>query len=654
MPTENATVRNIIDDTNFAKDFSRLREIAISRWNLDTLTRLHNFFEYAVDGRRYFEVDKTDESEKVGDELENAYGLDFEEDPKTGALFLTYENKNGKKTKQRGINFLNRHSKGMLEFVDKINQLSEEEIKVIIERLTPNNYASFSERRNMQNVNPDLRRVLSPILSDEQLYEKVFKKELKNHSRISKNALINTAEDIRDKFTRKSTSLSNLRNSGDDVKKDYSYDRIIISHNPRDIALMSTDRNWHSCMGVDGINSHYVPLDIEHGTIIAYATKENDPYIENPIGRALLKPYIDKNGRVFFKAHKTYGNVYQGFLSEVNKIANSDLNQLSDENYFLGNLDPYLYTDGAPETCFELSEDFSREDIPELEDFLHDTFDDEEIVDFLMGEEDLISSSLSLDEDMSAAEVFFKLLPYTDLEIDAEDIWLNNLNIDYRGARTLADNLKGTSAQHIDLDINRLGDRGAKAMAKLLTEDKSKIKSLLIGLNDIQPAGIIAIAKALPQSQLTELSIGGNMFDEESIRELGKQLPQSNLKSLSLKYLHTIEEGHQTFIDEGSFQALCDGIADSQIEELDLSDSNLTLEHIKSLRDLVKKSHNITNIDFEFPTEYAPTLEADIEEVQELWEEIEATLKENRGAKKTNSMPPLACRNVSDNFLYNL
>ena len=92
----------------------------------------------------------------------------------------------------------------------------------------------------------------------------------------------------------KQTDLLNAFNtdkSRESTKAEYM---VIISRHPYDIAGMSTNRGWTSCMNLDtGINRHYVPIDIKEGTIIAYVTKISDPDLKNPTARVLIKPFVD-------------------------------------------------------------------------------------------------------------------------------------------------------------------------------------------------------------------------------------------------------------------------------------------------------------------------------------------------------------------------
>lgn len=87
---------------------------------------------------------------------------------------------------------------------------------------------------------------------------------------------------------------------------------IVFSKLPYDIATMSQDRSWEaSCMNlIDGDNRRYVKLDIEYGTIICYVTKETDPNLKNPLGRVLIKPFINKDKEiVLYPEAKMYGKM---------------------------------------------------------------------------------------------------------------------------------------------------------------------------------------------------------------------------------------------------------------------------------------------------------------------------------------------------------
>lgn len=70
---------------------------------------------------------------------------------------------------------------------------------------------------------------------------------------------------------------------------------ICISMHPYDIAGMSTDRGWVSCMHLKtGSNKQFVKQDIKAGTLIAYLIDPQDKNISKPIARCLAKPYFEQ------------------------------------------------------------------------------------------------------------------------------------------------------------------------------------------------------------------------------------------------------------------------------------------------------------------------------------------------------------------------
>jgi hypothetical protein len=73
---------------------------------------------------------------------------------------------------------------------------------------------------------------------------------------------------------------------------------VVISRHPYDIAGMSTDRGWTSCMNLvtkPGYinNSHFIPLDIKEGTLVAYLINTDDKNINSPSARMLIKPFVN-------------------------------------------------------------------------------------------------------------------------------------------------------------------------------------------------------------------------------------------------------------------------------------------------------------------------------------------------------------------------
>ena len=61
---------------------------------------------------------------------------------------------------------------------------------------------------------------------------------------------------------------------------------------------MSTDRNWTSCMNLDGgCNRSTVFKQVQYGGMCAYLIKENDKNIEEPIARVAIKRFISTNSK---------------------------------------------------------------------------------------------------------------------------------------------------------------------------------------------------------------------------------------------------------------------------------------------------------------------------------------------------------------------
>ena len=123
--------------------------------------------------------------------------------------------------------------------------------------------------------------------------------------------------------------------------------QVIISRHPYDIGGMSTDRGWTSCMNLkDGINNHYVPLDVESGTIIAYLVKSGDENIESPVARVLIKPFIhetDPNQIIFGIENRIYGTAPDTFVQTVKAWVNKVNKSKALQGVFL--IHPEVYQD---------------------------------------------------------------------------------------------------------------------------------------------------------------------------------------------------------------------------------------------------------------------------------------------------------------------
>jgi hypothetical protein len=99
--------------------------------------------------------------------------------------------------------------------------------------------------------------------------------------------------------------------------------RGVISRHPYDVAGMSTDRGWTSCQElVVGSLCRFVPQDVRAGTLVVYMIKKDDVDIKAPVGRTLIKPYINDQNQTAYAPHKeSYGSVTDEFLQAVNRFA---------------------------------------------------------------------------------------------------------------------------------------------------------------------------------------------------------------------------------------------------------------------------------------------------------------------------------------------
>jgi hypothetical protein len=141
--------------------------------------------------------------------------------------------------------------------------------------------------------------------------------------------------------------------------------KVVISRHPYDVAGMSTDRSWTSCMNMgtegvnypsqsEGINRRFITNDISSGTIVAYLISNNDRHengkiaIKRPIARLLMKPYIDtKNpNNHAYSVERVYGTPNESFVGFVRNWADKNINKDVKDKRFV--LHSGLYFDGEP------------------------------------------------------------------------------------------------------------------------------------------------------------------------------------------------------------------------------------------------------------------------------------------------------------------
>ena len=100
---------------------------------------------------------------------------------------------------------------------------------------------------------------------------------------------------------------------------------VVVSRNAYDVAGMSTDRGWTSCMNMaGGSNAHYLKPAVEEGMHVAYLARKDDPELKNPLARIAMVPYNSYNqdgtkaAKTILRPEKTqYGTSDSAFADTV-------------------------------------------------------------------------------------------------------------------------------------------------------------------------------------------------------------------------------------------------------------------------------------------------------------------------------------------------
>lgn len=99
---------------------------------------------------------------------------------------------------------------------------------------------------------------------------------------------------------------------------------IVFSKHAYDVAGMSTDRGWTSCMNLyGGSNAHYISMDVVKGTLVAYLVNVTDKNINKPVARVAIKPFVNINDEsdVAYQAEgRAYGSPPADFLKTVDRL----------------------------------------------------------------------------------------------------------------------------------------------------------------------------------------------------------------------------------------------------------------------------------------------------------------------------------------------
>lgn len=143
---------------------------------------------------------------------------------------------------------------------------------------------------------------------------------------------------------------------------------VVLSRHPYDIAGMSTDRGWTSCMNLHhGTFRHICAYDVKEGTIVAYLVNKEDKNINHPIGRIAIKPFISDEGQVYLVPEpKVYGTDMPGFA----EVVQDWLDEKQKGIFGKFTIHPDLYQDSKKNSIIIRNLDELKKSVRELRDGL--------------------------------------------------------------------------------------------------------------------------------------------------------------------------------------------------------------------------------------------------------------------------------------------
>jgi hypothetical protein len=171
---------------------------------------------------------------------------------------------------------------------------------------------------------------------------------------------------------------------------------MVISKSPYDLGGMTTDRKWDfSCMNLrGGVNKHFVPIDIKLGTLVSFLVNPTDKNIKNPIGRILIKPYLelDNKDEVLYGIEHNkvkYGKDNPEYVKTLVNV----LDKAQEEKTGVFRLDEKLYADAGKQFKSSNSKDVPPERILEYFKIKNYTINEDGTVD-VNGDVDLSDKGL--------------------------------------------------------------------------------------------------------------------------------------------------------------------------------------------------------------------------------------------------------------------
>jgi len=158
---------------------------------------------------------------------------------------------------------------------------------------------------------------------------------------------------------------------------------VCISRHPYDIAGMSTDRRWKSCMRLPDSKDKYdkggeyhkiLKKDIEYGTLVAYLIYENDKNIKDPIARIAIKPYQnieDPKDILLAPEPEVYSDNIKSTNTTFKNIVKNWVDELQNKKTGLFIFNKELYRDRSPKL---LAKNIDENKIKELNNFKIDNY----------------------------------------------------------------------------------------------------------------------------------------------------------------------------------------------------------------------------------------------------------------------------------------
>jgi hypothetical protein len=133
--------------------------------------------------------------------------------------------------------------------------------------------------------------------------------------------IYNLEREIQDNNSYFDDILNTFINSSYRSQKQSEGFSIVISQDPHDVAQMSTDRSWTSCMQL-GEGSHYEDIfcEVSTGGLVAYLINNDDEEIQDPLARIHIRRFENKEGQSFAVPEgSVYGNEVKGFQESVSQ-----------------------------------------------------------------------------------------------------------------------------------------------------------------------------------------------------------------------------------------------------------------------------------------------------------------------------------------------